>query len=223
MQGLHHQIGPGRQGTHRQTRLAEVGPMGFIHQHRQAVAVGHRDQTLQISRQALVGGMHQHQRRQGWGLLQAPPQPGGAWRQPQSGGRIEGEIEQHRPQTAQHAGVQQAAVQVARQQHPLAGLGQSQQGHLQHPAGSVHPEPAAIGPAEAGDSAWAAATAPLRFQRPSDLGQFRQIPAAGAPPQQPAQARRQAPAAPMGGQVQIEAREALTQGRQQEHHQPWTF
>jgi hypothetical protein len=123
-----------------------VGP---IDQHRQAGPVAHGDLGSQIAREALVAGRHQHHRRQGTGRQgrrQHRLQVLGLGRQPQPRGRIEGQVKQHRLQLAEQAAMQQAAVQVAGQQHPLARIGQAQQGRLQQATGAVHPIPTALCP-----------------------------------------------------------------------------
>jgi len=106
-----------------------MGPVGLIQQHRQAAALHRSNQASQIPHQALIAGRHQHHRRQGalgQGRLQLLRQPLRRGRQPQAGGGIKGQIKQHRPQLAQQAAMQQGAMQIAGQQHPLARLSQGQ-------------------------------------------------------------------------------------------------
>jgi len=125
--------------------------MGLVHQHRQAGTAMGMDQGHQgreVGREPLVGGIQQHHshRMMGGGCGQDPLQVSGGERQPESGERIKGEIEEQRLDPAQHTGMQQRTVQVARQQHTGARGCQRQQGSLEQAACAIDPKPATLGP-----------------------------------------------------------------------------
>jgi hypothetical protein len=103
---------------------------------------------------------------------------------PQARGRIEGQVKQQRLQLAEQAAMQQAAVQVARQKHPLAWISQPQQGPLEQAAGAVHPIPTTLGPQQAGRGGLAGRHGPFGFQGTTNLWQFGQVPAGRGAPQQ---------------------------------------
>ena len=94
--------------------------------------------------------------------------------------------------------MQQAAVQVAGQQHPLARIGQAQQGRLQQAASAVHPKPTAPCPHQVGRGGLACGHGPGGFKGTADAGQFGQVPAGRRPAKQGRQGRGQAAAAAMG-------------------------
>ena len=177
LQRLHHQIRPTAQATGGQPGIqAEMGAMGLIQQHRQLAAMGASDQGGQIAHQALVAGGHQNHGGQGTlrqGGREHPLKMVGRGRPPQARGGVEGQGEQHRPQLAEQATMQQGTVQVAGQQHPLPRLGQPQQCSLQEATGTIHPKPAPLGPEQLGQGGLALGHGPFRLQRTADLGQLR--------------------------------------------------
>ena len=95
-----------------------------------------------------------------------------------AGERIARQVVQKRLDAAQHTAVQQAAVQVAGQQHPIAGLAEGQQGRLQQAAGPVDPEPAVLRPEQLSGEGLRLSHRPCGLQWSAEAGQFRQIPAA---------------------------------------------
>ena len=114
--------------------------------------------------------------------------------------------------------MQQGAVQVAGQQHPLTRLSEGQQTSLEQPAGAIDAVPAALGPKQLGDGRLALGHGPFRFQRPPDLGQLRQIPAPGSLAQQLRQGRRQGASTAVGGEMQRQTRPAPLKQLLEQHH-----
>ena len=114
--------------------------------------------------------------------------------------------------------MQQGAVQVAGQQHPLTRLSQGQQTGLKQPAGAIDAVPAALGPKQLGDGGLALGHGPLRFQRPADLGQLRQIPAPRGLAQQLGKGRCQGTPAAVGGEMQRQTRPAPLKQLLEQHH-----
>ena len=177
LERLHHQISTTGQTSLRQARIqAQMGTVSLIQQHGQPSAMHRSDQAREICRQALITGGDQHHSRQGpssEGRIQMQGQRLGCGWHPQPGGGVKRKIEEHRPQLSKHAAMQQGAMQVAGQQHPITRLGQSQQRHLQQPAGPIDPEPAALGAKQSGGSGLGLRHGPLHLQRATNLRQLR--------------------------------------------------
>ena len=139
-------------------------------------------------------------------------------RQPEPRDRIKGQIKEHGLELPEQAAVQQGAVQVAGQQHPLTRLSEGQQTGLEQPTGAIDAIPAALGPEQLGDGRLALGHGPLGFQRPADLGQLRQIPAPRDLAQQLRQGRRQGTSSAVGGEMQRQTRPAPLKQLLEQHH-----
>ena len=206
LQRLHRQIGPAAQGRRREARVeAQVRAMGLIDQHRQSPLMNDGDQSAQVAHKPLIARGHQHHRRQraaGQGLLEERGQLRRRGRQPETRGGIERQIEQQRLQLPEQTAMQQRAVQIARQQHPLAWSGHGQQRRLQQATGTVDAEPATLSTQQGGRSRLGLGDGPLGLQWAADRRQFGKVPAGGRLTQQPLQPRCQAAATAMGRQMQ---------------------
>ena len=221
LERLHHQISTTGQTSLRQARIqAQMGTVGLIQQHGQPSAMHRSDQAREICCQALIAGGHQHHRRQGpssQGRIQMPGQRLGCGWHPQPGSSIKRKIEEHWPQLSEHAAMQQGAMQIAGQQHPITRLGQSQQRHLQQPTGPIDPEPAALSAEQRGGGGLGLRHGSLHLQRATDLRQLRQVPAARWLAQQAPQLRGQRAAPAVGRKMQGQWGRPRQQALQQSH------
>ena len=172
LQGMHHQISAAVQSAGGEGMVHPSGEMtavGFIHQHATALLLQPLNYCRWVIGIALVGGMHQNCSTDGGSIagqgLKHPFDPGRIRRCRLAPVALKGEIEQHRPQVPKNAGLNQAAMHVAGQQHPLSGPDHGQQCGLQQPRGPVHPVPAARHPHRCRGGALAVCDGAVRLQR----------------------------------------------------------
>ena len=128
-------------------------------------------------------------------------------------GRFEREIEQHRPQVSKNAGLNQAAMHIAGQQHPLSGPDHGQQCGLQQSGGPVDPVPATGHTHLCGGVALTGGDGAIRLQRTAEGWQFRQVPNASALAEQSAQSIRKRGTSAMSGQKQGVTEAACERGQ----------
>ena len=131
-----------------------------------------------------------------------------------------GQVKQQRVELAQQAGLNQAAVGVAGQQHALAGAAEAEQGGLEQSGGAIDAVPTPRHPHGFGSVLLAEGHRPLRLEWTADLRQFRQVPHPRPSFQQPPQFSWQGGAASMGRQKQGPADGAVQQP-QQNHGPGW--